>query len=312
MTKVHLDTDLGGDIDDLCALAMLLRWPDVSITGITVVGDTAGVRTGYTRYALALEGRSEILLAAGADTSGGFYRYELPPQDNRYWPADAIPSPNPPEQAIELLKKSIEDGATIIGIGPLTNLSMLERQHPGILQRASLFLMGGFIYPPRAGYPVWKNEFDFNVQVDVKSAQHVLSNSYPTLIPISVTAETALRRSSLQKLRAAGKLGELIAHQAEVFAADEKMDAKYGATCANVPADIVNFQHDPLACAIALGWDQDVEIKEVPIAVEVRDGWLWERVDDAGRKMSVVTKVDGARFCEFWVECVAGKAGAKS
>jgi len=53
--------------------------------------------------------------------------------------------------------------------------------------------MGGFIYLPRAGYPDWKNEFDFNVQVDVKSAQHVLSNSNPTLIPISVTAETALR-----------------------------------------------------------------------------------------------------------------------
>jgi hypothetical protein len=26
MHKVHLDTDLGSDIDDLCALAMLLRW----------------------------------------------------------------------------------------------------------------------------------------------------------------------------------------------------------------------------------------------------------------------------------------------
>lgn len=25
--KVHLDTDLGSDMDDLCALAMLLRWP---------------------------------------------------------------------------------------------------------------------------------------------------------------------------------------------------------------------------------------------------------------------------------------------
>lgn len=28
MTLIHLDTDLGGDIDDLCALAMLLRWPE--------------------------------------------------------------------------------------------------------------------------------------------------------------------------------------------------------------------------------------------------------------------------------------------
>jgi purine nucleosidase len=306
MTKVHLDTDLGGDIDDLCALAMLLRWPDVSIAGITVVGDTDGVRTGYTRYTLALEGRTEIPVAAGADTSGGFYRYELPPQDNRYWPAEAIPAPNPPQQAIELLRRNIEDGATIVGIGPLTNLSLVERQHPGILQRARLFLMGGFVYPPRAGYPDWKNEFDFNVQVDVKSAQHVLSNSNPTLIPISVTAETALKRSSLESLRAAGKLGELIAHQAEVFAADEQMEEKYGATCTNVPADIVNFQHDPLACAIALGWDEGVAIEELPIVVEERGGWLWERVDKAGRKIRVVTKVDGPRFGKFWVERVAG------
>ena len=28
MAKIHLDTDLGGDIDDLCALAMLLKWPE--------------------------------------------------------------------------------------------------------------------------------------------------------------------------------------------------------------------------------------------------------------------------------------------
>ncbi len=25
MTKIHLDTDIGGDMDDVCALAMLLK-----------------------------------------------------------------------------------------------------------------------------------------------------------------------------------------------------------------------------------------------------------------------------------------------
>jgi hypothetical protein len=33
--KVHLDTDIGGDIDDLCALAMLLGWSGVEVVGIT-------------------------------------------------------------------------------------------------------------------------------------------------------------------------------------------------------------------------------------------------------------------------------------
>jgi inosine-uridine nucleoside N-ribohydrolase len=93
-------------------------------------------------------------VAAGADTSQGFYRVELPPQDARYWPPDAVASPNPPALAVDLLKQSIEDDAIVIGIGPLTNLYLLEKKHPGILQDAKLFLMGGYVYPVRAGFPV--------------------------------------------------------------------------------------------------------------------------------------------------------------
>ena len=36
---IHLDTDLGGDPDDACALAMLLGWPDVELVGITTTAD---------------------------------------------------------------------------------------------------------------------------------------------------------------------------------------------------------------------------------------------------------------------------------
>ena len=54
---VHLDTDLGGDIDDLCALAMLLRWEQVEIAGITTVAEAGGRRAGYVRQVLELEGR---------------------------------------------------------------------------------------------------------------------------------------------------------------------------------------------------------------------------------------------------------------
>lgn len=52
MHKIHLDTDLGGDIDDLCALAMLLRWRNVELTGITTVAENGGKRAGHTRYVL--------------------------------------------------------------------------------------------------------------------------------------------------------------------------------------------------------------------------------------------------------------------
>ena len=309
MKKVHLDTDLGGDIDDLCALAMLLRWSkDVQLTAVTVVGDTNGRRTGYVRYVLGLEGRNDILVAAGADTSQGYYRYELGlPREERYWPEPITPSPNSSEKAIQLLKQSIEQGATIIGIGPYTNFYLLELQYPGILRQANLFLMGGYIYPPRAGFPNWRNDMDFNIQVDVKSAKYVLQNSHPTLIPISVTAETALRRAYLDDLQASGALGQLIARQAEAFAEDEQNEMRYGKSYPGLPSDIINFQHDPLACAIALGWDEGVEIKEVPLILEEKDGWLTERVHPSGKSFQVVTKVDGPRFNEFWIRKITNR-----
>ncbi|MFB4263717.1 hypothetical protein [Nonomuraea sp. GTA35] len=37
--RLHIDTDLGGDPDDLCALAMVLGRPEVEIVGITTCGD---------------------------------------------------------------------------------------------------------------------------------------------------------------------------------------------------------------------------------------------------------------------------------
>ena len=44
VTRVHLDTDLGSDTDDLCALAMLLGWPGTTITGVTTNTDPGGLR----------------------------------------------------------------------------------------------------------------------------------------------------------------------------------------------------------------------------------------------------------------------------
>ena len=125
-------------------------------------------------------------------------------------------------------------------------------------------------------------------------------------MPLTITAETALRRIHLSKLRRAGALGALLARQAEEFAIDEKMEEKYGKTCEKVPADILNFQHDPLTCAIALGWKEGVEIEELPLVIEEKEGWLHERIDASGKPFRVVTKIDGPLFSEFWVDRVAG------
>jgi len=303
--KLHLDTDLGGDIDDLCALAMALNWPGVELVGVTTNSEDQGRRAGYTRYALKLAGREDIPVAAGAEASLGYYRvWPVLPDESDYWPEAIQPAPARLDQALDLLEHSIRGGAIIAATGAFTNLALLEKRSPGILQDVRLTLMGGYIYPPRAGYPQWGNEMDWNVQVDTASAALVLQHAKPLLVTLSVTVETALRRAYLPALQRAGPLARLVARQAEAFARDEDMERRFGQTCPGLPADIINFLHDPLACAIALGWREGVEVREIPLSFEMKDGWLYERIDEGGKPTKVVVKADGKRFSEHWLKTV--------
>lgn len=305
MIKVHLDTDLGGDTDDLCALAMLLKWPDIQISGITTVCDDNGKRAGYTKYALKVASRGDIPVKAGADISGGYYRFKCGlPNEKEYWSEPIEPSLNDIDETLELLKDSIQQDAIIVAIGPYTNLFLLDKKYPGMLKRAKLFLMGGYVYPIREGFPQWGNNMDWNIQVDVNSAKYVIENSSPTLVPLSVTVETAIRRAYLPVLKQSGKLGEIIASQAEALNREHNNEEKYGSTCKGLPQDILNFQHDPLACAIALGWNENVVLEEVPLKLETKDRWLYEKIDVNGKPTQVVTKINGNKFNEFWFNTV--------
>ncbi|MBA2388873.1 MAG: nucleoside hydrolase [Geodermatophilaceae bacterium] len=100
--RIHLDTDLGGDPDDACALALLLGWPDITITGITTTIDPGGWRAAYVAHCLELAGRQGIPVAAGAAVSST--RRELAEPvigDPRYWPATIRPRPSPPGAALD-------------------------------------------------------------------------------------------------------------------------------------------------------------------------------------------------------------------
>jgi purine nucleosidase len=312
--KIHLDTDIGGDIDDLCALAMLLKWPDLDITGITTVTEERGRRAGYAEYVLSLAGQSDVPVAAGTDVSDGYYRYSTlgyPPEEEN-WPEPITPRPGVLDEALSLLKRSIEQGAVVVGIGPFTNLRLLDEQYPGILKQAKLFLMGGYVYGIPPGFPPWHNDDDWNIQVDIHSAKYVLERARPTLVPLTVSVQTALRRAHLTRLARAGGLGELIVRQAEVCARTYHNEQTYGETCPGLPRDIINFQHDPLACAIALGWREGVEIETVPLRFQIRGGWLYEIPDSSGIPTRVVTKIDGDAFNEYWCRILCDKLSGKN
>lgn len=305
--KVYLDTDIGGEPDDVCALALLLSLGDVEVVGVTSVIENDGRRAGYARYMLDLVGRRTVPVAAGARADSPSFRafYGLPPEA-RYWPEPVMPLPGPVDQALDLLQQSIESGALVIAIGPLTNLSWLELRQPGILGRARICLMGGSVRPPGPAFPDWDYQMDFNLQADAEAAYRVLTACDPartTIVPLEVCEHTYLRRADLPSLRQAGPLGRLLARQAQAFSENERLDERYGQACNGLPDDLINFHHDPLACAVGLGWD-GVTIETITLTPTLSEGWIRLLPDPAGRPFQVVTTVDAARFGAYWLDAV--------
>jgi len=250
---------------------------------------------------------SAAAVAAGADASEGFYRDFplLPKREDAYWPGGVESHPTTCGDALDLLEQSIRRGATICAIGPYTNLALLERRSHGILREAKLCLMGGFVYAPREGFPQWDYKRDYNVQVDAESALVVFNAaSNPTLVTLAVTVETALSASQLDALKEADALARLVATQAEVYADSEHRAAECEHRYKGLPSDFINYQHDPLACAVALGWRDGVETEELTLNSSIEDGWLVQRVEDDGRPTKVVTRVDGRAFDDFWLRTV--------
>ena len=303
--RIHLDTDIGGDTDDLCALAMLVGWPGIELVGVTTCSDPAGLRAGLARYALRLAGREEVPVVAGTDGSLGGYRDPPSLSDlDRYWPEGVAPDPSPPGAALNLLARSVEMGATIVGVGPWTNLALLEVTRPGLLASTRLVVLGGYVRAPGAGLPDWGPDWDYNVQQDTLAARIVWERCDPLIVPLAVALEVSLRGAHLPRLREGGALARLVAHQSELYGAELDM-RRVGREHSRLPDDLLNFHYDPLACAVAAGWD-GASVEELRLSVRSKDGVLSFPESPGGKPTLVVTGVDGVRLEHEWVEAVRG------
>ena len=301
--RIHLDTDFGGDPDDACALAMLLGWADVDLVGITTTIDRGGRRAAYVAHCLALAGRADIPVQAGSEVSLTTLLPADPYIDERYWPGSLVPRPAPPGAALDLLSQSMSAGATIVGIGPATNLALLEVARSGSLARVPVVMMGGWLQPPEAGLPPWGPELDFNVQWDSRAAEIVAAAATDlTWVTFAQAFKAALRVADLPRLRASGPLGALLARQSEAHAQDNGM-ASLGRAHAGLPDDLVNIHWDPVTCAVALGWS-GAAVAEQRLAAVLEDGVLRLQPHPEGRPMRVVVALDGERFGETWLAAV--------
>ena len=309
--RLHLDTDFAGDPDDACALAMLLGWPGVEIVGITTVADPDGRRAGYVRRLLAVACRDDIPVAAGAATSlDGEAMGDIPDHD-RYWggpPVDTSPLHPSPGAAAALLARSIEAGATVAAIGPLTNLAWLELDHVGAIGGVRVVAMGGWFGPVSTGLPDWGPTHDWNIQCDRHAAAIVASHADLTLVPLSTTLGVQLTRRVLPRLDAAGPLGRLLARQAVAYCEDERK-TEIALSHRGLPDDLLNFHHDPLAAAVAVRWES-VTSEQMRLRPHWDDAVLSFEQNADGRHTEVVTAVDSTAFDTVWITAVERVADA--
>jgi hypothetical protein len=109
---------------------------------------------------------------------------------------------------------------------------------------------------------------------------------------VSARLESALRVRDLPALDEAGPLARLVADQARRRAEDYAMSA-LPASNPSLPDDLLNFQYDPLACAVACDWD-GARVEEFRLRPELVGPRLRPFGDGAVIALRVVTGVAAA------------------
>lgn len=144
--KVIIDTDIGGDIDDLLAIAMALESAEMDIVAITTVGVQSERRAKIARSLLATYGQPQIPVAAGASTplAAQWAFHEAP---NQYGPEMAPLEPCSSLDGADLMIQAVNDAPgeiTIVAIGAMTNVAQALQRDPDFHRKVKeVILMGG-------------------------------------------------------------------------------------------------------------------------------------------------------------------------
>lgn len=279
-----LDTDIGSDVDDELALALLCGSPEVALRGVCAsYGDVA------LRSAIVLEmllhlrrPRADVRVAPGrADTRSGREVWWAGHEGRAYGRLrHRVPEPESwerPSPGAVLLANA--DGDELLAIGPLGSVAdALDLDGAGL---AGITLMGGDWSDTSAG--------EHNLASDSAAARTVLTSGLPvTAVGVDVTRRVRFGEAEIARFAACGYLGAVLA--VEMHAWMRRWDEGF-----EVP-------HDPLT-ALAIVEPELFAFAE-PCAVEVSDGrdgafgpeGAVRRLDEPGTvRVATDVDVDAAR-----------------
>lgn len=207
MTPVWIDADMG--FDDLAAICVIAASPKHTISGLSLVAGNALLNHVSANAAGAAQlfgwtfpihlGRDRPLIGKLETAS-----YVLGPRGmasvGRHLPdAQLAPSPRPAWQAIADFVRANER-ATILALGPLTNIAMLALNEPDLTRRVgSLVWMGGGVGGNHSAAA------EFNAAVDPESIAVVLESGIPLkMVGIDTCRQVRCSNEDAENLRALG------------------------------------------------------------------------------------------------------------
>jgi inosine-uridine nucleoside N-ribohydrolase len=196
---IIFDTDIGDDIDDALALALVLQSPELDVRAVTTVVDDTETRTRLALKQLKLYNRGRVPLGTGAsEPLLDPRRLERARQFEVLTDQDELPAAarKPAAQLIvETLRASAEK-ITLVPVGPLTNIALALKLDPGIRQKIDrIVLMGGAFFPARREYNIYRDRI---------AAEIVFRSGIPIVaVGLDVTEKCKLQGEDLDKLKAA-------------------------------------------------------------------------------------------------------------
>jgi len=233
---IIIDTDIGYDPDDLFALLLALKLPEVEIALIATADEVGNKRAVFTKMILEMAGRDDIEVVRGVDlgNESNIVVDELI-QGKTY----AIEG-----DYVNAIKKVVDSksAVTYLGIGGFTNLAGFLKAHPDYLNKLEIFMMGGAINYSR--HEEWA---EHNIKIDKESAKFVLNTGGPISLVMAQTTfqdeyEISTNHSIFKKLKTSGyQPYEVLARHLELF--HKKKNAFWPK------------MHDPLTLATAIGKD---------------------------------------------------------
>lgn len=192
-----IDTDPGKFSDDTAAIIMSLRSPErVTVRGITVVSGNVWAQDGerYLRDSLRVLGR-KVTVELGSQRPL-VHTPEMSKREGELEFAGAFAEKEPPrrgETALAYLESELaKRPATVLAIGPLTNVARLLERKPALASRIErLVIMGGNVDVP--GNVTKAAEFNF--WFDPEAARAVFRSPVKKILfPLDVCNQTVVTR----------------------------------------------------------------------------------------------------------------------